>query len=62
MWGVPCRYALASEPILRAVEGLEGVAACGDYSYVRESKTFGTLMKKLRESVKSPIGKKVPFL
>jgi len=51
---VACRFGLQAEPVLKAIEGLEGVEACEKYSYVRESRSYKYHLKKLRDT-----GKKV---
>ena len=54
-----CRYGLQSEAVLKAIEGLEGVEACKEYSYVREGRSFRVHLAKLRDAAKKVHSKKM---
>lgn len=46
-----CRFCLTSQAVLHAVEGLEGVAECGEYQYVEQQHPWQTHMDLVLKQV-----------
>ena len=49
-----CRFALNSEPVLKAIEGLPGVSECEGYVYVEEQRQWSSHMTLIRKEYKPP--------
>lgn len=46
---VLCRFGLCSLPVLQAIEGLEGVADCKEYSFVEERHSWKAHLGRIKK-------------